>query len=255
MGFYATETFEAAPPRRMSSTRARRVPARSRNPHRGPTRGVLSGYRYYSPTLGRWLSRDPIGETGGLNLFGFVNNSPVSRWDRLGLAIGCEATCGTGSDPENCCCGANRYNSYKACCCKETQKVHDKTFGQDFVWEGQCGVFSGGYWLGGGYVVCSLRSRLNHDCKMWDVGVQAWFVGITTPGAGAVTFDAVFAGAYGPEGFVGPARMWGGGASVGPVGGNVGGLQLGSASTTHLITFEMGFELGGEIFGGGSSLL
>jgi len=43
------------------------------------------GYRYYSPSLGRWLSRDPIEEQGGLNLYGFVNNDPVNRWDRLGM--------------------------------------------------------------------------------------------------------------------------------------------------------------------------
>jgi len=44
------------------------------------------GYRYYSPSLGRWLSRDPIEERGGLNLYGFVNNDPVNKWDRLGLS-------------------------------------------------------------------------------------------------------------------------------------------------------------------------
>jgi RHS repeat-associated protein len=43
------------------------------------------GYRYYSPALGRWLSRDPIEEQGGLNLYGFVNNDPVNKWDMLGL--------------------------------------------------------------------------------------------------------------------------------------------------------------------------
>ncbi len=43
------------------------------------------GYRYYSPALGRWLSRDPIEEQGGLNLYGFVNNDPVNKWDVLGL--------------------------------------------------------------------------------------------------------------------------------------------------------------------------
>ena len=43
------------------------------------------GYRYYSPVLGRWLSRDPIGEDGGLNLYGFVGNEPVSLVDFLGL--------------------------------------------------------------------------------------------------------------------------------------------------------------------------
>ena len=26
------------------------------------------GYRYYSPSLGRWISRDPIEEEGGVNL-------------------------------------------------------------------------------------------------------------------------------------------------------------------------------------------
>ncbi len=47
---------------------------------------VYYGYRYYSPSLGRWLSRDPIEERGGLNLYGFVNNDPVNRFDHLGLA-------------------------------------------------------------------------------------------------------------------------------------------------------------------------
>lgn len=44
------------------------------------------GYRYYSPSLGRWINRDPIGESGGLNLYGFVRNRPVNRVDKLGLA-------------------------------------------------------------------------------------------------------------------------------------------------------------------------
>ena len=44
------------------------------------------GFRYYDPVTGRWLSRDPIGENGGLNLYGMVGNSPVNLWDYLGLA-------------------------------------------------------------------------------------------------------------------------------------------------------------------------
>lgn len=42
-------------------------------------------YRYYNPQLGRWPSRDPIGERGGINLYGMVGNDPVNRWDYLGL--------------------------------------------------------------------------------------------------------------------------------------------------------------------------
>ncbi len=45
------------------------------------------GYRYYLPQLGRWPSRDPIQERGGINLYGFVGNSSVQRVDFLGLAI------------------------------------------------------------------------------------------------------------------------------------------------------------------------
>jgi uncharacterized protein RhaS with RHS repeats len=43
------------------------------------------GYRYYDPLTGRWPSRDPIGEDGGVNLYGFVGNDGVSWWDFLGL--------------------------------------------------------------------------------------------------------------------------------------------------------------------------
>jgi RHS repeat-associated protein len=42
------------------------------------------GYRYYSPILGRWLSIDPIGEWGDINLFQFNRNSPVVTYDADG---------------------------------------------------------------------------------------------------------------------------------------------------------------------------
>jgi len=44
------------------------------------------GYRYYSPELGRWISRDPSGEMGGLNLYKFLDNDPINLFDALGLA-------------------------------------------------------------------------------------------------------------------------------------------------------------------------
>ncbi len=42
-------------------------------------------YRYYDPLTGRWPSRDPIEEGGGVNVYGFVGNNGVNWADRLGM--------------------------------------------------------------------------------------------------------------------------------------------------------------------------
>ena len=44
----------------------------------------LALYRAYDPNLGRWINRDPMGEKGGVNLYGYVENNPVSRIDYYG---------------------------------------------------------------------------------------------------------------------------------------------------------------------------
>lgn len=46
------------------------------------------GYRFYNPSTGRWPNRDPLGEIGGLNLYGLVGNDPVQRFDPFGLDSG-----------------------------------------------------------------------------------------------------------------------------------------------------------------------
>ena len=51
---------------------------------------VYYGFRYYSPSLGRFLNRDPLGELGGSNLYAFVENDPVNGWDRFGLEEACD---------------------------------------------------------------------------------------------------------------------------------------------------------------------
>jgi RHS repeat-associated protein len=42
-------------------------------------------FRYYDAALGRFLTRDPIGFEGGVNLYGYVNNNPLNNVDPLGL--------------------------------------------------------------------------------------------------------------------------------------------------------------------------
>jgi len=43
------------------------------------------GFRYYSPSMGRFLNRDPLLEDGGINIYAMTGNNPIGRWDYLGL--------------------------------------------------------------------------------------------------------------------------------------------------------------------------
>ena len=48
----------------------------------------LAMYRAYNPTLGRWISRDPLPDAErvqGSNLYAYVSNDTIDRWDPLGL--------------------------------------------------------------------------------------------------------------------------------------------------------------------------
>ena len=40
--------------------------------------------RWYDPVTGRWLSKDPIGLSGGLNLYAFCGNAPIVFFDPWG---------------------------------------------------------------------------------------------------------------------------------------------------------------------------
>jgi len=46
---------------------------------------LYHGHRFYSPLVGRWISRDPAEESGGLNLYAFTANDSVNQVDVRGL--------------------------------------------------------------------------------------------------------------------------------------------------------------------------
>jgi hypothetical protein len=56
---------------------SRREPLKLRRKNRPTLTKTASG-------IPVWPSRDPIGEQGGINLYGFVNNDSPNKWDRLG---------------------------------------------------------------------------------------------------------------------------------------------------------------------------
>src|SRR6056297_28042 len=98
MGFYITE---------QTRNRARRAAETPWGPKplRGPIfHNAISGHRFYNPDLGRWVSRDPIGERGGLNLYIFILNRAPITVDKLGLIdlcsiVGCCDRCEEDDDP------------------------------------------------------------------------------------------------------------------------------------------------------------
>jgi RHS repeat-associated protein len=55
------------------------------------------GVRYLKTSTGGWLSRDPIGEKGGANLYGFAKNDGVNHIDKLGKQF-----CGYNCMPKDC---------------------------------------------------------------------------------------------------------------------------------------------------------
>ncbi|RYG02100.1 MAG: RHS repeat-associated core domain-containing protein, partial [Chitinophagaceae bacterium] len=49
---------------------------------------IYCTFRYYDPSVGRWLSRDPIGLDGGQqNLYAYCGGDPVNEIDPIGLTI------------------------------------------------------------------------------------------------------------------------------------------------------------------------
>jgi RHS repeat-associated protein len=78
------------------------------SPHNQPNRAGVAyyGYRYYDPKTGRWPSRDPIEERGGVNLYGLLANSSLNRFDLLGLAFSYPPA--TGNDQQGDKCGKSK---------------------------------------------------------------------------------------------------------------------------------------------------
>jgi hypothetical protein len=74
---------------------------------------VLPASAWYDPGQGRWCSRDPIGENGGVNLYGFVRNDGIGRHDRYGLRDDAVPS-------EECCCAGKKFDISKKCCIGES---------------------------------------------------------------------------------------------------------------------------------------
>jgi RHS repeat-associated protein len=82
-------------------------------------------YRYYDPVTGRWPSRDPIEEAGGINLYGFVGNDGVGIVDFLGLITVQNPSISIDSKHPYVPCDQQELsdNAKKPCCCVTVRMV------------------------------------------------------------------------------------------------------------------------------------
>ncbi|MBS0623449.1 MAG: DUF687 family protein [Verrucomicrobia bacterium] len=46
---------------------------------------IYFGFRYYDPSIGRWISKDPAGFIDGPNLYAYCHNNPLRCYDPFGL--------------------------------------------------------------------------------------------------------------------------------------------------------------------------
>ena len=84
--------------------------------------------RYYDPMDGRFISKDPIGFKGGINLYNYTDSNPVNRTEPTGEAWNGNFILGTYPQDDKCSIPAvfNFLNDNK--CTKQCCKKHDDCY-------------------------------------------------------------------------------------------------------------------------------
>jgi RHS repeat-associated protein len=81
---YSGLPFDAASPTKFAGAWAY-YDGSGRSSDQGGGAMILCGERWYDPLTGRWLTEDPVGFAGGVNLYGYCGNRPTCIVDPSGL--------------------------------------------------------------------------------------------------------------------------------------------------------------------------
>ena len=134
----------------------------SENPYRFSTKEVHAasglidfGLRFYSPSMGRCINRDPLEEEGGVNLYAMVGNSPVNGVDDYGLDPypcthpnfnGSAGACSSGSAPKPTPEPYNTtYSTMDAAATAALQAIYLRSKQEGYEWAGNIVKVKGGY--------------------------------------------------------------------------------------------------------------
>jgi len=125
------------------------------------------GFRWYDTESGRWLSRDPVEERGGINLYGMAGNDSVNQWDLLGMswkATNCRNVNTGISFSAYAGLGASASGKIKGqmcdCCNSKTGETRpDDEWSLSVQAKGQVGLGGGARLVIGGYVLPSAVIR------------------------------------------------------------------------------------------------
>jgi len=101
--------------------------------------------RYYDPVMGRFVTKDPIGFAGGVNLYAYVQNNPINRIDPTGLSsndMSCKKDCNHS--------WADCYTN-----CLNTLVPFDAL--KSFIYSNM--IANAGYFLGGGQITFTVGGK------------------------------------------------------------------------------------------------
>ena len=183
------------------------------------------GKRFYSPSLRRWLTRDPVEEQGGVNLYAFCGNGATYQVDAKGTS---------------------------ACCRNGKKKSCDKFY----KWNGAVTTSSLTWGLGATFLIIDLKSNfVCMTCSSWRIHIKAVLLTASVGAPFSLTGSDLAFGNISPDQFVGSVGLLGAGVGamsaveasslrIGKARSNsvglVGGAELGaSASYGWLVDFEM----------------
>ncbi|WP_176013214.1 RHS repeat domain-containing protein [Victivallis sp. Marseille-Q1083] len=164
---------------------------------------IYYNYRYYAPTIGRWINKDLFEERGGVNLYAILQNNLIAKWDWRGqfdgLAPWVMETLGEWLGFFKKCCNGINYDTRKKCCCNG--KLYDKS--EKFVID----IYYGYKTTSGPIEFGIPYGLISHAWLEWDGGSAGFYgygygdsVPTEDPGSSALLFGAGIGNVRFPEG-------------------------------------------------------